>query len=247
MDRSMKMFKALALSAFTLGLMAVIASSAQAKPEWMVNGTNVTNSTLLPKLEVKEVEQGTASLLSTVGTVKTEILCTEADLKEFSLDKEGKLTHGKVVFLHCKMFLNGILSSPCEPYTELTGSVIDHGTIETNKFKGIIELHEPSAGVHVAVINLQPLNGGDEPFVNLLLGEECAIGENLPILGKLVLEDCNGKAETEEVEHLVQENKALTKLFVIDLNAAHAATLDGSAWLRLGGTHAGLKWSALAA
>jgi hypothetical protein len=76
-----------------------------------------------------------------------------------------------------------------------------------------------------------------EEFVNVRLGEECSIGENLPIFGKLTLWDCleEGKGALKHAEtHLVTEFKPLTKLYVISDTAEHLETsLDGSANVKL--------------
>jgi len=76
------------------------------------------------------------------------------------------------------------------------------------------------------------------------MGEECAIGTLVKVEAKsagegLWIKDCGGTTgfEEEKVEHLIEE--AATKGLIA---LGQPATIDGSAWIRLGGEHATLKW-----
>ena len=72
------------------------------------------------------------------------------------------------------------------------------------------------------------------------MGEECAIGEEISVEGKLVLKDCEGLAYTHLETHLVEEEKELTELTVLD---DPNASVEGSAVVSLTGEHNGLKWA----
>jgi len=240
MIRSRLGLKALVLSGLVLGLMAFAAAGAQAESTaaWMVNGSNIS-STLLPSVQVKELENKTSSLLfTTAGGTKVEILCTSAKLlnadgvEDAKLGIEGKVDPGKVHFEGCITKLNGTTSANCKPHTGANS-----GLILTELGKGLIRLH-PTGGQ--PVLEVVPTNE-KELFVTIELSELCAIGESVPVNGLLFLKDCKTEGKVELVEHLVEELKELTKLTAL----GQPATLDGSALVKLSGAHAGLKFSAL--
>lgn len=255
--------KLLGLCAVVLGVMAVSAASAQAKPEWMVNGANITTNTLLPQVQIKEIEllgEKTEAekvrhlvLLTTILKIKTEILCTGAELVGAKLAAEGKLTEGKVKFTGCKSILNGVENKECVPKTG--GKTGVEGTVETELGLGEIVLHilknekgEEIGKDTLTLIHPSPVEGKvSEKFVTLEMKEACPIGEKVPIIGELFLKDSNGKAEVEEVTHLIAQGP-LTALWAISKTEEHVANIDGSAIVALIGTgHLGLKWSGLAA
>jgi len=215
-----------------LGLMAFAASAqGEATSNWRVNGTNV-NSTLLPEIQVKEVENKTASILfTTKGGTKVEILCTAISFSNDKLKTTGSSTEGTKTLTGCLTKLNGTTSSNCKPKAGGGAS----GTIITKKILFLLLL--TSAGV--PGIRIVPEAGTQ--FVNMELGELCAIGENIPTEGVINFKDCKGLMTTEAVEHLFEEGpgSSLTAL-------GQPASLDGSLVLVLSGAHAGLKWSGIA-
>jgi hypothetical protein len=234
MIRSRLGLKALVLSGLVLGLMAFAAAGAQAEGNFKVNGANIS-STLLPSIQISQVENGTASLLfTTKAGVKVEILCTEIRLlnehttNDGKLGPEGKIDLGKVHFNGCITKLNGTLTKNCEPHTGA-----NKGLILTALGKGLLRLHEEQP-----VIEVSPDVG--TTFVTIELSELCAIGESVPVAGVLFLQDCKKEGKAELVEHLINELTALTKLTAL----GNAATLDGSAFVRLTGVHEKLKFSA---
>jgi len=212
--------------------MAFAASAqAEATSNWKVNGANV-NSTLLPEVQVKELENKTASLLfTTSGGTKVEILCTAVALSNTKLKTTGSTTEGTATFSGCLTKLNGATSANCKP----KGGGGASGTIITKKSLGLLIL--ASAGV--PVVKLFPETGTE--FVNIEMGELCAIGENVPVAGNLNLKDCKGLIATEAVEHLAEEGPG-TSLTAL----ARPATIDGSVILNLAGSHLGLKFSGIA-
>jgi hypothetical protein len=214
-----------------LGLLA-FAGSAQATvgSKWMVNGADITTNVLLPQVQITEIENKTASLLFTTGGgTKVEILCTNAELINVKLKAEGSLTEGSVKFSGCLTKLNGSTSGPCKPFTGA-----ESGVVKTEKGLGLIILHE-GAGLTL----IKPETG--TLLATIELGEECSIGESVPVAGELVLKDA--AFTTEAAEHLIAEGP-LTSLTAL----GQPATIDGSAWVKLVGTgHEGLKWSGLPA
>ena len=241
MVRSKLGIKVLGLCAMVLGLMAFVASAAQAEAgaNWKVNGTNISSS-LLPSFQVASLENKTASLLfTTAGGTKVEILCTAAKVldglttNDAKLGVEGKVDLGKAHFTGCLTKLNGVTSPPCQPHSGASKELV-----LTEAASGLIRLH-PALGQ--PVVELKPDKEGGN-FVNIELGEECAIGEKVPVAGVLFLKDCKNEGKVELVEHLIEELKELTKLTAL----GQPATLDGSALIKLtGAAHVGLKFSGI--
>ncbi len=224
-------FKLFGLCALALGTMAFAGSAAQAEvgANWRVNGVNV-NSTLLPEIQVKEVENNTISLLFTLKSgTKVEILCTSMLLVGAKLHIEGKVDLFKIILHGCLTKLNGVVSKNCEPF-----SGASKGLIETLGLTGLIILHLGSG-----LLRITPEDG---VFTHVLLGELCAIGEELLEKGVLTLKDCTNSFSVEQVDHLFEQGP-LTELTM----AGVPTTLDGSFLIRLVGPHLGLKWSGLPA
>jgi hypothetical protein len=76
-----------------------------------------------------------------------------------------------------------------------------------------------------------------------IITEKCVLPEVIPVIGKLTLKDCEGKAEVELATHLAEEFEPLTELFVINnTEMEHLAKLDGSLLVKLtaGGNFSGL-------
>jgi len=235
MIRSRLGLKALVLGGLVLGLMAFVAAGAQAEAgaNFKVNGSNIS-STLLPSFQVASLENKTVSLLFTTGGgTKVEILCTEMKLldgtttNDAKLGVEGKVDLGKMHLSGCLTKLNGTISKNCEPHTG-----VNKGLILTEALKGLIRLHE---GQPVAEISLD----SGTNIISFVLGELCAIGEEVQVAGVLFLRDCKNEGKTQLVEHLLEALQALTKLTALGA----AVTLDGSVLAKLTAAHAGLKFS----
>jgi hypothetical protein len=245
MIRSKLGLKALGLCALVLGLTAFASSVAQAEPgaSWgykkTEKGTLEKFSTSLEAGMAVEIENKTASLLFTAGGgTKVEILCTAAEFDEgATLSADGSILLGRMKFTGCITKLNGVSSLPCRPTTPLGA-----GTILTNKFDGLIVLHfgQPV----VLILSTDPLESKNI-LTNIETGEECSIGEKVPVTGDLVLWDCKGKTsfETHAVTHLIEEFPSLHLLIAL----GQPALLDGSANVKLNGLHTGYWWAGLGA
>lgn len=236
MVRSRFGLKALVLSGLLLGLMAFSASAAQAEvgAKWFVvnsGGTNVevTTAGLSPQLEIKELEEKTATLLfTTKGGTKVAILCTAAAFDEGGkLISEGGVSLGRVLFSGCSVKLNGVAAPACQAHSvgKATGEIL------TLKAKGLLVLDKETSTTS-KLVKLVPDEGTS--FAVILMGEECSIGEEVPVTGELWLKDPS--VSTAAVEHLISEG--LKKLVALGVEA----TIDGSALVKLSGAHVGLKW-----
>jgi hypothetical protein len=254
----------LGLCAVVFGVMALAAGVAQAEvgAKWAIlkaNNELVTiasaasdpgkgiGDALLPTIQIKEIEalltagaEKHVVLLSEAAKLKFEILCTGAELKNeagasgVKLLLEGSLEHGKVVFSGCVIKIGGVTQAACEPHTGTS-----KGVIESKPGKGLIVLHNGGP-----LTRIEPLTGTE--FVTVETSEECAIGEKIPVSGKLYLKDSQNTFTTEQVDHLIEQG-ALTELWTFNKTVEHTANIDGSALVRLTGEHLGLKWAGLPA
>ncbi len=236
MVRSRLGLKVLGLCALALGLMAFVASAAQAEAtsHWNVAGKSVTGTEEFP-LEVKELENKTGTLeFTTAGGTLVKILCTTAAFggtKGGRLIKEGGISLGDVTFTGCKVELNSKPAGGCEAHT--TGQPV--GTILTENGTGLIQL-DVVAGKTEEYTKITPDVGST--FAKIEMGPECAIGTLVKVEGILWIKDCEGNTGflTEKKTHLIEESlHTLTAL-------GRPAVIEGSAIVQLavGGT---VNWS----
>jgi hypothetical protein len=191
----------------------------------------------MPNVQFKEFEalEGVkhASLEATILGANARFTCTGTELVGVSLEATGALATGfKVKFTGCEYFINGTLSSKCEAKT--AGQT--NGTILSNELKGSLQL----LGADKVVV-VQPKTG--EEFLTVAAGSKCSLGEEVPIVGTLALED--PELEVNKADHLFKVNAANTKMGVFDLKEGNKAKIIGSAIVSLSGAHAGLSWRGL--
>jgi hypothetical protein len=223
-----------------LGLMTFSATTAQAEvgAKWLIltAGGVVKTGSELPA-EINTEAEGTWILHSEVAKVKVLVECTGQSLTGSpKLGANGSISSFQIKFSGCIIKLNGVTSGPCKPKAGGT----EEGVIKTLPLHGLVVLHELSGGVKDDIILVLPVSGAiwhDE------IGEECSIGENILLIGKLAFKDCENLALTHLVKHLLEIFAPLTKVFLISETPEHTATILGSWWAFLTGAHAGLKWS----
>lgn len=235
MVRSRLGLKVLGLCALALGLMAFVASAAQAEAtsHWNVAGKAVTGTEEF-QLEITEIENKSATLeFTTAGGTLVKILCTAANFagtKGGRLIKEGGISLGDVLFTGCKTELNSKPAGGCE--THSPGKTA--GNILTENGTGLIMLDVVS-GKTEEYTKITPDVGST--FAKIEMGEECAIGTLVKVEGILWIKDCEGNAGflTEKPIHLIEE--ALHTLTAL----SRPAVIEGSAKVGLtGGT---TNWS----
>jgi hypothetical protein len=235
-------FGLLALCAVVFGVMAFGATAAQAEvgANWLIltkAGVLKTGAELNALIEGETDKTGI--LLTTILKIKTEITCPTFKVEKAKLIKEGTISEGSVIFSECTIKLNGVANANCVPHTTGRGA----GIVATEPFTGLIKLHllKPSE-VKDETVLIAPVNT-EKRFATLIMSEACPIGEKVPIAGELSIKDCEGKFLEHLVKHLTEEFVPLTELWTISNTAEHKTTLDGSAWMFLGGEHAGLKFA----
>jgi len=235
-------FGLLGLCAVLLGIMAFGASAAQAEVGshfWIENteGKEVDTGTLHATIKLKK--DTTYVLHSKILGIAVLFLCSELEAQNATLEGEGSISKGgKVLFTGCTTDLNGSVSALCEPKDTTLGVA---GTILTQSLHSLVILGEASE----TILNILPDEG--EIFANIEMGSKCPIGTKVPVIGKIALNDCEGKAKIFAIEHLVEATKdKFTQLWTISKTVEHEATLLGSAWAFLGGAHAGRPFRAVA-
>jgi hypothetical protein len=225
------------------GLMAFSASAAQAEvgAKWLF-AEKAPNSGLVAFLDATaELENDSATyvLHSKIAGIAVLILCTNIS-GTVGLRTAGGLATGTVLtFSNCIVHLNGTTSKACEPNNE--GK--EPGVIKTKPGHGLIALAELAGGVKHDVVRILPDTG--ETFATIEMSAECAIGSKIPVIGKAVIKDCENLSLTHLVKHLIELGSKTegTELWVISKTVEHEATILGSAWVKLIGSHLGLKFS----
>ncbi|MDX6608947.1 MAG: hypothetical protein QOF85_872 [Solirubrobacterales bacterium] len=268
MARSRLGLKALGLCALVFGLIVVAAGTVQAeatskwvlvKPSIELLTVGVPNDTLLPEVQISEIEELKDEkdpgkhlvLLTKSGTNTITLLCSAAELENAAgtgppkLLLEGSIL-GRAKFTGCIFKINGTTQSVCKPHSK--GSA--EGTILTERVKGLIVLHELAGGIKDATVLLQPEDKEGKTittFVTVILGvegaSECAVGELLSVGGELILADGQGTFTTEQATHLIEEFKGLQKLWAF--KSDNPASIDGSVVVELVGEHKGLNWAGI--
>jgi hypothetical protein len=237
MRQTLKTSKRIGLLVLALGLMALSATTAQAETGayWEVKGTKIEGaSELLPKFNLKK-DTSHLVLLFSIAKSTIDLDCTEIKMVNGLLHKSGKTT-GKLHLGNCITKFNGT-DALCKPHSP--GAAV--GLIETNALNGLLKLHKENE-IKDDLLELSPVEG--ETFATVALGptgKECLflLDENA-IKGKLFLRDGKKELSVNTVEHLLEEQKSLTKLRIL---GSTPVTMDGSFWAFLVGSHEGLQWS----
>lgn len=225
----------LGLCVMAFASMVLSASTAQAEvgAKWLVLTSNGVLKTDLAASFGVEAETTQVMHTKIVG-VSVLFECTKVEGVGTTSGSEGKVS-GKARYSGCITKLNGVTSAACEPRTGT-----EKGVITQNASHGLLILFELAGGVKDDIVKVLPDTG--ETFVTIQMGEECALGEKVPVLGKMTLKDCENLGLTHLVKHLWEVGPG-TELWVISKTAEHTITVLGSSWVFLTGAHLGLKFS----
>jgi hypothetical protein len=225
------------------GAIAFSATAAQAEvgAQWLL-AEKAPGTNLVKFLEASVgLEAETTLVLHTkIAGTAVLFLCTQAEAVNVVLKANGSIGEGaKIRFSSCTTNLNGVTSKPCEPNNGGT----EPGVIMTSAGHGLLILHKLANGAVDDLIKITPDAG--TTYFAFQMGEECAIGEKVPVIGSVTLRDCENLSLTHLVKHLVEfsSTTALTELWVVSKTAEHVSTILGSAWAFLAGAHEGLKFS----
>jgi len=168
---------------------------------------------------------------STIKAVNTKLLANGS-----IGEKEGAVKGSKIKYSGCKTKIDGSTSASCEPNAG-GGSP---GVIETNLIHYLIVLHELAGGTKDELVLALPDTG--ETYAMVEMGEVCALGEELPLIGKHYYKDCENAFLKHLLKHL-WETAPLTELWFVSKTEEHKATFLGSWWVFLIFEHKGLHFS----
>ncbi len=212
----------LVLCLVALGL--VSASSAQATPGWKVNGSLLTSGT---RPVGGEMESPGLTMNTKIGGNEVKFSCKKGAFVGVEAAPEGKIAEGgKLKFSECTTAIKGVTQKACEP---INGA--EKGVIVTNKGKGQLAEHSTGEGVISMESTVkEKIEGKEVPvFAHIKMGEECSIGEDVPIIGqKYSLVDAGGMTGllTEAKTHKLKEGP-LTEMWAISQTAEHQANVVG--------------------
>jgi hypothetical protein len=229
----------LGLCAMVLGVMAISASGAQAAGSWLVGSTEITNTSSLSAELTGEIDTPEPKLLTHLLGLTVTVTCKEFTTSGIALKGEGKLSEGgKVVFKKCTVVAKDKNGNPSGNCTVKTAGEPTE-TIASEEGKGELVLHEGG----VVLTKIEPKG---EAFATIRFeGAECLLPTSNKVTGVLYVKDCENKAETFAVKHLIEQGP-LTSLSVGSDTEEHLlTTIDGSAWVKLTGGDSGQEWRAM--
>lgn len=207
--------KVLSLCALVFALVSIVSSGAQAASWLVLEGANVTEGV---GGEVTLAVDTTAILHSKISGTAVLFECPTIAAVGAKLEAGGKIAKGaKIKFSGCKTKLNGLESKACEPTNAGTE-------------KGVIVTKAGHAEVKGESIEVIPDEG--ETLTTMEMGKECSIGTKVPVIGKLLLKDCEEAFLTHKESHLL-ELSASAELFIISKTEEHKVTPLGSAFAKV--------------
>ncbi len=225
----------LGLCLLALGMFG--AGSAQAAT-WRAGGADLTSGT---KLVEGEVVAPSITLNTKIGGNEIKFTCQRATLVGVEVEKEGKVKEGgKERASECITAINGTTQKSCEPNNNGT----EKGVVVSNQGKGRLTEHSTGEGVVIfESTTKEKIEGKEVPvFGHIKMGEECSIGEDVPIIGsKFGAVDSGGMAGllTEAATHVFQEGP-LTEMWAISETVEHKATVGGKWKIKW---TSGINWS----
>jgi hypothetical protein len=233
----------LGLFAIVIGMASTFTGAAQgATLSWLILNAAKTTATELKALLVGEKDSEHLTWDFEVAGIKVAKTCTNFELKGANLEAGGKLTEGtKITFTGCKVYKTAPLTEPFECTVRSTGAAV--GTVELGEVKGGLAL----VGAKL-LLKVEPKAGPTGSFATVRFeGEKCVLPEVNQVHGTVYLEDCENKATTHLVKHLLQAEPLNTAMYVGGHSAKQleVTKILGSVWVMLAGAHAGLSWAAM--
>jgi len=227
--------------------MAFNVTGSQAEGTWLIlvtPGGAVKTGVELPATLALEKDNGIFVLASEILHIEVFFLCTEIKAVNAKIFGTGAIGKGpgeeresKVLFSGCTTDLNGVPTPGCTPKDPTDGE----GFIVTKFLHALAVLHELADRTKDDVVAVLPDAG--ETLATIVTGNACPVGNSVPVIGKLAVEDCENLALTHLVKHLVEPFEDLTELWTISKTEEHEAGLFGSAWAKLVGEHVDKQWS----
>jgi hypothetical protein len=216
--------KVLGLCALVFALMGVAASGTQAATWLVLEGGGVTEGV---GGEVVLEKDTTLILHTKISGIAVLYTCTTIKAINVKLAAAGTIAKGgKIDFGGCITKLNEAESKVCEP----TNAGTEKGLIVTKFVHSALVLNAEKE----ELLETAPDEG--ETLATIEMSKECAIGTKVPLIGALLLKDCEKAFLIHKEFHLFEASPG-TVLFVISKTEEHKATLLGSwfAKVRTGG------------
>jgi len=219
--------------------MAMSASPAQGAMFWQILDSSGIKATEL-KAAVTASGGPHLTLDGNVSNLQIAVTCSALSLTNVNLEVFGRLTEGgKIAFSGCKVYKTSPLTGEYKCTVKSAGAAT--GTVESNEFKGALQL--VSGNIRLKV---EPLTGPTGNFATLRFeGAECVLPELNQVHGAIYLR--SGFITTHEYEHLFEPDSINTAIYIGGHSAIQLSLTKvlGSAWIQLVGAHLNQKWGVL--
>jgi hypothetical protein len=207
-------------------------------PNWLYRESPTSPLLELANETVSSEKDIMHTLLTSVGGVAVEILCEDVVLEGGVIEGAGK-SKGTLKFSkNCETKLNKVTTANCKPVEPISAKFVDQ-----------LFLHN---GLTYDLFTPVDKEGKETTiFTTLQFPETCLLGEEVPVKGHLVAQECSpNDIETHLVKHLIEQApRSLfpsTGTLKYDLGfGANPAELDGSLWLKLSGAHITKEWDGI--
>ena len=200
------------MAVFAVG--AVAASAASAAPHWVINGTALASGS--SESVLRSVSLGSARLVSKIGTIPTEIICTNADATGSITGPNKAEAPSGIAFTGCTLKPSGCTVK--EPITTvaLTSALLSNETVG-------LGTGSPKTGEEFVAITIS--------------GSACSVESKTPVKGK---DQCEGALNTaaETYSCLFTDASSKGLLFL----GSNEALFLADVFFLLKGTNDGKKW-----
>jgi hypothetical protein len=200
------------MAVFAVG--AVVASEASAAPHWVINGTPLGSGS---ESVLGLLSGGSARLVSKIGTVPTEVVCTTADATGTILAVNEDAAPSGIQFTSCKVEH----PSGCTVKEPIT-TVALTSELLSNEVVGL-DTWTPTSGTEFTSLTIT--------------GTACSVESKTPVTGKAQCEgELNKEAETYSCLFTDASSKGLLKLgsneaqFLAHFLFLLKGTNDGKLW-----------------
>jgi hypothetical protein len=216
-----------------LAMMALGAASAQAAPpNWLYRETSSSPLIELGSENIALEKDIMLTWSTTVGGTSVVLLCEDVTLEGGVIGAAGTGKGTLKFSKNCETKLNGVTNANCKPAEPIVFTFVDQLFLHNNL---TYDLFSPEAG--------------KTAFTTLHFSETCLLGEEVPIKGHIVVQECSpNDLETHLIKHLLEPapRSLFQTINKYDLSfGVNAMALDGSVWLKLGGPHIAKEWDGI--
>jgi len=227
----------LVLCAMVIGVMAFGVTAAHGS-EWLLaklNGGKIESIGFLPA-PIQVTPEVLVVSHSKLFGLDWLVECSAVSIVDGALQAAGALgrlpgviSGIRAIMKGCKTRISGVTSKACEP----NAGGKEPGVIKSNLGHGEI--------VSENIVRLSPDTG--ETYATIEMGEECSIGEKIPVLGSLFVKDADNGFLQYKFEHRIEVDPIKSLLYSISKTEEHRLSILGVIRVFLEGTHKGLDFS----